>query len=482
LKEVVGEGTAAMRRLWAAGILVAATAAAAANGAPRGQTAPAAQLATVTFTNGDAVRARLVEIARGRAALALEVAADQPLSVELERIAVIEMPDANAAAADGEVLELSDGCRLVGRSIGFERGGLLFELREGGRILAPLGSVQSYRRADAATPEEAAINKHSVVADNGDVLVGDVSVGPNGSLDVKGTVHVKIAHRQVAAIYAPPAAPSEEEPAPASRPAERPLAVVALTYGALLAGRDLAVAQGALTLTLLGGQRITVPLRSVLRVEPAQSPASVAGAGFRNILAWGAWSDRDQEFPWTIEALKSKLPPGWKIHEDLSTSFDRDFQRRLVGCRALLVPEPENWGSDARSDLARQLKGLAERFCRAGGNIVVLGAAEGPLTFLREAGVIDAVKSGQSNTDAVNFTAAGKRIGAKVGASFNACNSTYFYRPGGTLKAESWAENPQGSAILARRVGRGWVILMGMDYYNRSDALNQLLVNAVLLR
>ncbi len=478
---VAGNGTFAAGSAVSPGCAVTAFecfAACIAHGAATTQPAP---FAAVTFSNGDCVRARIVEVARGQARLALEIAPDQLVTVDVARISLIEI--ANAAEGEGEVVELRDGTRLVGKSLRFENGSMLLDLREGGRLAIPLHRLQLYRRPQSPLPEEASTNKNSVVIDNGDVLVGDISVTPDGSLAIKGTVNVTVAHRQVAGIYPPPsAAPQAEDAndAAASDPAGKGVSVVALTYGAVLAGSDLAVARGELSLTLPIGRRITVPLRSVLRMEPAQSAAAISGTGLRNVLAWGPWSDRDQEFPWTVSALKDKLPAGWKVHEDFSTSFDRDFQRRLATCRTLLIPELENWGSDPRAELAKALKPLAERFLRAGGNIVICGAAEGPLAFLKEAGILDATKSGQSNTDAVNFTAPGKKLSAKVGNSFTVCNSTYFYRLAG--KGESWAEGAQGSAILARRVGRGYVILMGMDYYTRTDALNQLLANAALLK
>lgn len=462
----------------AIGVLAAATCSGLAAGP---QTRPAALFSAVTFTNGDAIRARIVEIGRGQAKLALEIAPDQPLTIDLARIGVIEVPDANAAAVDGELVELADGTRLVGKSLRFEKNHLVFELREGGLLAVPLPRIQHYRKPDSTVPEEAAVNKCSIVTDNGDVLIGDPSVTPEGALAIKGTVNVTVTHKQVAGIYAPPPAlPAEDANDAATKPADKLLSVVATSYGSVMAGTELAVANGELSITLPIGQRITVPMRSVLRMEPAQPQSLLSGTGLRNVLAWGPWSDRDQEYRWTIDALKEKLPAGWKIQEDLSTTFDRDFQRRLSGCRTLLIPEPENWGSDARTELAKDLKPLADRFLHAGGNIVICAAAEGPLAFFKEAGLIEATKSGQSNTDVATFTTPGKRLAGKIGNTFTVCNSTYFYRAAG--KAESWADAAQGSAVVARRVGRGYVILIGMDYYNRSDAINQLLVNAVLAK
>ena len=50
------------------------------------------------------------------------------------------------------------------------------------------------------------------------------------------------------------------------------------------------------------------------------------------------------------------------------------------------------------------------------------------------------------------------------------------------MTAQVWAEGDRGAAIIARRVGGGWVILIGMDYYKHNDGTARLLVNAVRYR
>ena len=125
---------------------------------------------------------------------------------------------------------------------------------------------------------------------------------------------------------------------------------------------------------------------------------------------------------------------------------------------------------------------MADLFLRRGGNVVVLGAQGEVLNFLREAELIDVTQSGGNSSAAVRITPAGRRIARGVGEAFQSVNATHFYRIGKRCKAESWAEYNNGSAVVARRVGRGWVILIGMDYYQRNDGVNQVLANAVLAR
>ena len=442
-------------------------------------------LASFLRTDGNAAAGQIVSIDKDKVTYHPKDEPKKLATLELKKIASIEYPGAVAAGEERfDVIELRGGSWLMGRLLGFDKGRIRFQLHQGGKVLVPLTEMHVFRKPKAQTPSsDIVFSKYVVMADTGDVFIGDIKPTPDAALQIKGAVQVKVPYKRITAIYPPVSAKPKPTTDATTKAAPPPVTVVTLRYGAILTGRELAVKDGKLSLTILKDQRVGVPLESVLCIEPGQM-AGATFVGMRSVLAWGAYSDRSQEFPWTVAALKAKLPANWKIHEDFSTSFGKDFRGRLFRCRALLIPEPESWGSGEKAELAADLKKIVEPFLRRGGNVVILGASTGPVKFLRDAGLLDVSRANSRSSGAIRFTPAGKRIAKDVGESFNAQNSTYFYRVGTKYKAQSWAEDPggQASAIVARRVGLGWVILMGMDYYNRSDELNQLLLNAVLCR
>jgi hypothetical protein len=75
----------------------------------------------------------------------------------------------------------------------------------------------------------------------------------------------------------------------------------------------------------------------------------------------------------------------------------------------------------------------------------------------------------------------GHPLAAGVGDSFASVNATYEYETEDP-QLEPIATRPGGgAAVLVKRFGRGRLVLLGMDYYASSDAVDRLLVNAVTL-
>jgi hypothetical protein len=87
--------------------------------------------------------------------------------------------------------------------------------------------------------------------------------------------------------------------------------------------------------------------------------------------------------------------------------------------------------------------------------------------------------SGADRVDDETFTfARGHRLGKDVGESFEAVNGTYAYETDDE-KLEPVAKARGGAAaVLVKKIGRGAVVLLGMDYYERSAAIDRVLVNA----
>jgi hypothetical protein len=125
------------------------------------------------------------------------------------------------------------------------------------------------------------------------------------------------------------------------------------------------------------------------------------------------------------------------------------------------------------------MRPLLEAFLRSGGNVVVCGAQGAHLDWLRRAGLIDLEQVGTVDGQRIQFTREGGALGRGI-APFLAMNATTAYAgAGATVLAET-----EGKAAVAigRRVGRGWVICIGLDYYSTNDGASQMLANAIQLR
>ena len=257
---------------------------------------------------------------------------------------------------------------------------------------------------------------------------------------------------------------------------KRIFGAAATRRGSTVIGADPEFDGTRMSLTLVGGGRVTLAADVLGEMSFSTRGGMLPHAG---VLAWGRFADRDDEFKKTLEVLKRDLGPGWRIKEDFG-DFDKAFEDALATSGALLIPEMEQWRGSEMA-LADRLKPLAEAFLRRGGNVVILGPSANATEFLKRAGLIDCTYTTSSSSQKVSFTNAGARISAGVGASFQTANATFFYRAGGS-GVTSLAESSSGAPILARQVGRGWVIVLGMDYYKHNDQTARLLVNAVTYR
>jgi len=199
----------------------------------------------------------------------------------------------------------------------------------------------------------------------------------------------------------------------------------------------------------------------------------------KNILVWRLYADHEEEFVRTVDFLKEGLGNRWRIIDDFSDQFDRSFKQKLSKCRALLIPE---MGRIRTPSIASQLKPIASAYVRRGGNIVFCGIHRGQEEFLKDAGVLDVQSVGRSVGISVPFTIAGRRFSTGVGKSFITTRSTYIYRIRSGDRTTSFAKTANGSAIVARKVGSGWIILLGMDYFKDNPKTRQILINAVTYR
>jgi hypothetical protein len=462
-------------RTWATVLCVLAAAGAAAGRPP----APHA----VVFDNGDRLQGRLERIADGELTLAPAVADRQKLTVDLARIERIEATAAAEPNGDpADLLELWDGSMLYGRFRKITPQAVHFDIRRAGAARIPLARIAGLFRPDFTPPDTLPERRgHVLCAKKGDVLVGRIRPLGDGRIEVQGSaVKLAVAYDQIAGLYFP-----EQSAADAKRPAaEKPggrLAVLSLDDGTVLSGEGLSAASGQVRLTIEKGQEVTVPLAAVREIGFVFRGAA---AGRRQVLVWGAYADRSEELPRTLGVLREVLPGGWRVVENTSAAPDAAFRKALSRSRALVIAEMETWNDGAAAAVTEKLKPLALRLLWRGGNVVILGATNKQVGALREAGLVDLHQPGSvSDNSSVPFTAAGRWLARGVGDSFNASNSTMTYTLGASAATTViLARHGDGGPCVARRVGRGWVIALGMDYYASNPGVATMLRNAVMHR
>jgi len=433
----------------------------------------------VMLANGDQIRGTIQQVDAGSLVLRPTIAPDAVIRVSLERIntLVFGAPRGSAASSAPDVLRLRDGTELRGVLTALTDTGLTFDAEHIGPLTFKADSVDQVLRGKTK-PANAAGRPdcHVLATTGGNIMVGAVKPEGEGLISIAGpAVSAQIPLSAIASLTFPEPKPAATQPAPK----KEVTASVLLATGVMLTGTAPGLKAGRIAVTLAGGQRVSVPTERVAEVSFSVTGGSLVR---RSILVWGGHSDRNDEHRKTMELVKAEFARGWQIAENFDRTITPEFRRALSRAGVLLITEMEGWGGGDGRDLGRALKPVADAFLRRGGNVILLGPTSTQVTFMREAGLMDVSATTNSSGGSHPFTTAGRQIGKGVGKAFTATNSTQFYRSGTTLRSEAWADTDASAPILGRRVGRGYVILMGMDYYEHNETTKKLLVNAITYR
>ncbi len=436
----------------------------------------------LSFSNGDTMHCRFHALENGKLALLWDIAPAIPVQVDLNKIdhAVRSQPIEEKIPGEGEILRLRDGSVLYGTVVGFTRTSVQFDITGVGKVTLPRTDISEMVAArNPADAPDSIEGAYVVTTTAGDRLIGDVQQ-KDGKIVVRGEAVVANCVRSAIEAIAFPL-PSASE-VPGATPVEtrpKPYTVaIALRNGSRLGGKDPSIRAGLMSLRLPGGQRVSVPVAHISEVS-FTGPEAIRGTTYsKRILAWGAFADRDDEFVKTLRALKA-AKPGWEIVENFSRKFDADFRRELFRSRALLIPEMETWPAEDMTKLGAAFRPIADRYVKSGRNIVILGVTDKQRAFLSAAGLFDVRQNRTVDNQMVTLTPPGKIFGEGVAPSFKALNATYCYFTGPTLPAKILGSCPVGPVVLGRRIGRGWVILMGMDFYEVSPKMGALLANTL---
>jgi len=207
----------------------------------------------------------------------------------------------------------------------------------------------------------------------------------------------------------------------------------------------------------------------------------VGRMGMRSVLVWTRYADKDDELKKTLAIVTGQLR-GWRIEENDGDSFDKDFRRALYRSRTLLIPEMEKWNVADGAALAVEFRSVVTPYLRGGGNVVLCGLQNKQVEWLRQTGLMELEPAGTLDNQNVAFTTEGAALARGLPVSWRAVNATWGYtlRPGSGV--ESLAAVGTKTVVAGRRVGRGWFIVLGMDYYQTHETASQVLAAAIQLR
>lgn len=195
-----------------------------------------------------------------------------------------------------------------------------------------------------------------------------------------------------------------------------------------------------------------------------------------DIVAWIPYSDRDQEWAHTREAL-NRAGLGTII---TVTSTDRSsLERALAGASYLLIPEQEEADEDELEDLGYEVRWVLRDFLAEGGTIVAMTFARGGDDILRGARIVDVYDAENITDETVYVSSPRDPLVRGISRSFTARDgSTDFSGVG--AEAQVVVEDAEGDPVVFwQQVNEGLIIMIGFDFYEYNDAMAVVLANAL---
>jgi hypothetical protein len=444
---------------------------------PRADAAPAFDW-VLTLENGDVLHVSLVAIEGDRLVVRWEISPDEPLRLELKAVSFlarsVEDGQGIAPLPDQDMLRLHDDSVLYGRATSIRPGGVDFDVPQVGRLTVPAENILDLTRGGRQIqPPDTKDGEFAVTMKSGVTLAGKLLADDGGRMTIEGNgLTATIDPEALAVLVFPRPAPRDADDAPPAAGIE-----IKLRNGSVVAGREPSLAEGTLRFKA-GGIEAAVPVADVASVSFREYGVPLGRASLRTLLAWGRWSDPAEEFRRTVDAVKAQGEARWDIRESMADRYDDAFRREVFRARVLLIPEMERLPATPTD--AAEMRPILEAFLRSGGNVVVCGAQGPHLQWLRDAGLVELDAAGQVDGVEVTFTPKGGAAGKGI-PSFQAVNATHAYAIR-SRDAVSLAEAGGKSVVVGRRVGRGWVIVLGPDFFMTNEAMTKLLGNLIGLR
>ena len=197
--------------------------------------------------------------------------------------------------------------------------------------------------------------------------------------------------------------------------------------------------------------------------------------GRERIVAWIPYSDQDQEWAHTREALNRA-----GLRTVTVTSTDRSsLERALAGASCLLIPEQEEADEDELEDLGYEVRWVLRDFLAEGGTIVAMTFARGGDDILRGARIVDVYDAENITDETVYVSSPGDPLVRGISRSFTARDGSTDFSGVGP-EAQVVVEDAEGDPVVFwQQVDEGLIIMIGFDFYEYNDAMAVVLANAL---
>ena len=193
------------------------------------------------------------------------------------------------------------------------------------------------------------------------------------------------------------------------------------------------------------------------------------------IVAWIPYSDQDQEWAHTREALNRA-----GLGTITVTSTDRSsLERALAGASCLLIPEQEEADEDELEDLGYEVRWVLRDFLAEGGTIVAMTFARGGDDILRGARIVDVYDAENITDETVYVSSPSDPLVRGISRSFTARDGSTDFS-GVSPEAQVVVEDAEGDPVVFwQQIDQGLIIMIGFDFYEYNDAMAVVLANAL---
>ncbi|MGK0188369.1 MAG: hypothetical protein ACI9R3_004163 [Verrucomicrobiales bacterium] len=260
------------------------------------------------------------------------------------------------------------------------------------------------------------------------------------------------------------------------------VAVVSFDGGATLTSPQISLSNGMLELEIWEG----TPFRVAL--DTAESITFLDPSGMRRngpIFLWGQYSDQADEFEKLKTALENEPLTRELIILDGNDGAGDDFTSALRRCTAFIWNEWENFDEAAFAEALSGVRGQPvseqlQTYVSAGGIAIFMGISGGTADHFAQLGLGE-IKSDGSIGDGTDLEliGIGDALASVTEGEIKASNSTMMYT---APEGGDWSPllvqpgSPENAALVGRRIGSGWIFLMGMDFYETNDNITRILI------
>lgn len=450
--------------------------------APRRQPAPPASERdqprpgpfVVSLANGDRLTGRILALDAERLRFRPDVARDVELDIRLPRLARIERSRSEPPVEPrgDRVYPLAGGV-IHGELTGITARNLTIDAHLVGRVQLPLDTIAAFVRDGRELPHRTAAPEfHEVLSRTGEPRIGTATFTTGVLTVVHDGATTTVPLREVEAMLFPLPEPEPANPAPVAAGC-----VIRLLNGGELVGSRPEFDRDLVSVAVAGGGRVAAPLAHLDRLS-FEAP-EIGFAGPRRVVFWTTCADTDEEAKHMAEALAERLPKGWRLDAEAEHAQLADLEADLLKAGVLVVPEMEDFALKKLPE-PQQVGGVLRAFLERGGTVVLAGVGDAPAAYWKAAGLVSVTTNQRANKGEFRF-AKDTPLAAGVGDSFAAVNATHEYQTDDAQFEPVAIRDGGGAAVLVKRFGRGSLVLLGMDYYATSAAVNRVLVNAVTL-